>query len=94
MTPIEASTKSNESEKAKKFRNKRGKKQPKNEVRDLVKASELRKSSSKGDTKNSNYEIYTNAKIVENTISSKIFEKLSQKTRGHNTYNNKMNKTS
>ena len=70
MTPIQASLKKNESFAYKNLLDKREKTNRKFQINDLVRAADLKKTFSKGDTTNWSYKLYKITEIVSDTIAS------------------------
>ena len=70
MTPIQASLKKNESYVYKNLLDKRKKIKPKFQINDLVRAADLKKTLSKGDTTNWSYKLYKITEIINDTIPS------------------------
>ena len=70
MTPIQASLKKNERFVYKNLIDKRKKLKPKNQVNDLVRTVDLKKTFSKRDTGNWSYKLYKTTEIVTDTIPS------------------------
>ena len=70
MTPIQASKKANQKEVYSNLQDKRKILNPKYELGQLVRTSDIRKVFSKGDSTNYSYEIYTITEIIHGTIPS------------------------
>ena len=68
LTPIQASLKKNEGYVYKNLLDKRKKIKPKNEIGDLVRAADLKKTFSKSDTTNWSYKLYKITEIINDTI--------------------------
>ena len=64
MTPFQASKKSNEKLVYSNFSDKRVKQRPKYRLGELVRTSDIRSVSSKGDSTNYSYELYTITEVI------------------------------
>ena len=79
MTPIQASLKKNEGFVYKNLLDKRTKITPKFEVNNLVRATDLKKTFSKGDTTNWSYKFYKITEIINDTIPAYGIDKLPER---------------
>ena len=79
LTPIQASLKKNEGFVYKNLLDKRKKVKPKNEIGDLVRTADLKKTFSKGDTTNWSYKLYKITDIINDTIPSYRIENIPER---------------
>ena len=79
LTPIQASLKKNEGYVYKNLLDKRKKIKPKYEIGDLVRAADLKKTFSKGDTTNWSYKLYKITEIINDTIPSYKIDNLTER---------------
>ena len=70
MTPIQASKKSNEKSVYSNLRDDREKQKPKYKLGDLVRAADIKRVFSKGDSTNYSYKLYTITEVIHDTIPS------------------------
>ena len=79
MTPIQASLKTNKGFVYKNLLDKRKKIKPKFQINDLVRTADLKRTFSKGDTRNWSYKLYKITEIVNDTIPSYKINNLSER---------------
>ena len=79
LTPIQASLKKSEDYVYKNLLDKRQKIKPKNEIGDLVRTADLKKTFSKSDTTNWSYKLYKITEIVNDTIPSYKINRLPER---------------
>ena len=79
LTPTQASLKKNEGYVYKNLLDKRKKVKPKNEIGDLVRTADLKKTFSKGDTTNWSYKMYKITEIINDTIPSYKIDNLKER---------------
>ena len=79
LTPIQASLKKNEGFVYKNLLDKRKKIKPKNEIGNLVRTAEIKKTFSKGDTTNWSYKLYKVTEIIKDTIPSYHIDNLPER---------------
>ena len=70
MSPIQASKKLNEKEVYSNLQDKRRKFNPKFKLGQLVRTADIKRVYSKGDSTNYSYKLYTNTKVLHDTIPS------------------------
>ena len=70
MTPIQASKKSNEKVVYNNLKDKREIPKPKFKLRELIRTSDIKRVSSKGDSTNYSYKLYTITEVIHDTIPS------------------------
>ena len=79
MTPVQASKKPNEKLVYSNLQDKRRKLNPKFKLGQLVRAADIKKVFSKGDSTNYNYEVYTITEVIHDTIPSYRIEYLTER---------------
>ena len=79
LPPKDASLKKNEGYVCKNLLDKRKKIKPKNEIGDLVRTADLKKTFSKGDTTNWSYKLYKITEIIKDTIPSYHIDNLKER---------------
>ena len=79
LTPVQASLKKNEGYVYKNLLDKRKKIKPKYEIGDLVRAADLKRVFSKGDTTNWSYKLYKITEIINDTIPSYRIDNLKER---------------